>query len=707
MGKRISGNEWIQALLPADAELVEVEGPYRHYFTSADFDGDGVQEYAAAYRKEEQLYICLLKWSGQGWALSGVAEGQGDRIVGLYAAPVTRFDRMSLIVDYRSDNEPAGVMHRAVYEWPHTESAEPVRGQHPVAYRAPARPANLYPAVSNTAAGTLWGYINPQGQWSIAPAFEYADDFQPNGLAVVQKNGKAGLIDTAGKEILAAKYDTILPFSDGLAVVISDPGFQVINQLGALVTHKTYSYISPYQEGRAVFSQGAPNGTSAYGYLDTAGREVIPATYLSANDYQGGRALVQPGEQQFMLIGRGGERLATYPYPFVGPPGDGRLAFQKEANGKYGYLDEQGAVVIPPTYSAALPFQEGRAVVNTAADYQNNYGLIDKGGSFVVKPQFNDIRQLGEGRIALGKAISEQEPYRGSRYALADNNGRLLTDYHFDDIASFKQGLASVTTGRETFFIDKEGRRASGLPVVPGSGSLTLTGALIKALVDNRLSYYGPSGRLVWAQNTVIPLTPPYQVHELKYKPNRDYLVYYPQVEGMANKGAEKTANQRLAELSEVKPVDPAAMLDYSYNGDFAVTFFQKNLLVLELNGYKFPFGAAHGMPTKLHAKLDLRTGQFYDLKDLFKPGSSYVKVLSEIVAAQIKNDPQYSYVWPDEYKGISPEQPFYVTADSLYLYFTPYEIAPYVAGFPTFRIPFGQIRDIIDEKAPFWKSFH
>ncbi|MCL6459858.1 MAG: WG repeat-containing protein [Gorillibacterium sp.] len=703
MEKPLDGNEWIKALLPPNAELVELEGPHRHFLVVADFDGDGAEEYAAAYRLDNQLFVFLLKHNGHAWNISGYAEGHGDSIAGLYAAPVNRLDRMSLVVDYRVVSAGVEKLRRSIYDWP----SEAVQQHNPASYRHTLRQVNLYPAVNRTADGTFWGYITAQGQWGIAPEFESAEDFQPIGLAIVNKNGHSGLINSSGQVIVPAKYDTILPFSDGLAIVITDQGFQVINQLGALITRRSYSYISPYQEGRALFSVVDAAGQSSYGYLDAQGDEVIPARFLQGSDFQNGKALVQIAEKQFALIGRGGERLVAYPYPFVGPLGDGRLAFQKDVNGKYGYLDEQGTVVIPPMFTGAQPFQEGRAVVNTAADYQNRYGLIDRRGSFVVKPEYNDIRQLGEGRIALGKAIDVQEPYRGSRYALADNNGKPLTDFWFDDVADYKRGLASVTTGKETFFVDKNGRRASGLPVVSGSGTLTLVGALIKAFVDNRLSYYGPAGRLVWEQNRVIPLAPPYRVLEAKYKPNKDYLVYYPQVEGMANQASEKQVNQRLADLSEVKRVDPAVQLEYSYTGDFAVTFFRKNLLVLELNGYKFPFGAAHGMPSREHAKLDLVSGQFYELKDLFKPGSSYVLVLSEIVGQQIKTDPQYSYVWPDEYKGIKPEQPFYVTGDSLYLYFTPYEIAPYVAGFPTFRIPFGQIRQIIDEKAPFWRSFH
>ncbi|MFD2879201.1 RsiV family protein [Paenibacillus rhizoplanae] len=127
---------------------------------------------------------------------------------------------------------------------------------------------------------------------------------------------------------------------------------------------------------------------------------------------------------------------------------------------------------------------------------------------------------------------------------------------------------------------------------------------------------------------------------------------------------------------------------------------------MLELSGYHFPFGAAHGMPTRIYEHINLRTGKFYTLSDLFKPGSKYVQKLSDIVGKQIANDPQYSYVFPDTYKGITADQPFYVDAQALYLYFAPYEIAPYSAGFPTFRIPYAEIMGLISTEGEFWQSF-
>ena len=110
--------------------------------------------------------------------------------------------------------------------------------------------------------------------------------------------------------------------------------------------------------------------------------------------------------------------------------------------------------------------------------------------------------------------------------------------------------------------------------------------------------------------------------------------------------------------MSQLKFIPENQQLDYTYTGDFDVIFYKQKLLELELNGYNYPFGAAHGMPTKVYAVINLENGRMYELKDLFKPGIDYVKELSRIVGKQIQEDPQYSYVFPDSYKGIAETSP-------------------------------------------------
>jgi hypothetical protein len=425
-------------------------------------------------------------------------------------------------------------------------------------------------------------------------------------------------------------------------------------------------------------------------------------------DFKDELALVQIKERQFALIGLKGEILFTYNYANVSNLGDGLLPFQPEPNSKYGYIDIKGNVIIQPLYSVALPFSNERAVVNTSVDISNKYGLIDKEGNFIIKPIYNEIYTLGEDRVAVGIAINPEELYIGSKYAIADMiNGNFLTDFIYTNISKYDKGYLSVSDDFNTFFLDKNGKVEKSLPIVKGSGTLSFEGDLIKANVDFRVYYMNKNGKIVWQQNTVISLNSQYKIIELKYNPVKDYLVYYPQIVGIANENIQKSINEQLKILSQVKPIIDQLPLDYSYSGDFSARFFKKSLLVLELDGYQYYFGAAHGMPTQIYPSINLINGHFYELNDLFKSDSNYVKVLGDIITEQIENDPQYSYIFPDVYKGIAEDQPFYVKEDALYIYFTPYEIAPYAAGFPTFRIPYTEIMTIINKEGEFWRAYH
>jgi hypothetical protein len=566
----------------------------------------------------------------------------------------------------------------------------------------------LFPAALKTIEGTKWGYINNDGIFVIKPQYDNAMDFQYNGLAIVSKGNLSGIIDLYGKYIVPLKYNSINQFAEGRATVTDDAGFRVIDEKGKDLTGKSYSYISAYSNSRAVFSHTTEEGSYAYGYLDMQGKEVIPIQFESANDFKDGIALVQIKNKQFALINLSGDVLYTYNYASVNNPGDGLLPFQPETNSKYGYIDIKGNIVLQPQYSMALPFSGGRAVVNTAEDFTSQYGLINKEGNYIIKPIYNEIYNIGENRVAVGKAINPEQPYIGSKFAIGDMiNGTILTDFIYTNVLNYDKGYVSVSDDNNTFFLDKNGQIAKSLPIVRGSGTLSFAGDLIKANVDYRVFYLNSYGKVIWQQNTIIPLNNQYKVIEEKYNPHKDYLVYYPQLAGLGSETVQNNINVQLKTLSEVKPIADQLPLDYSYSGDFSVEFFKKSLLVLELNGYQYYFGAAHGMPSLVYPNINLESGQFYELKDLFKPDSDYVKILSDIIAQQIKNDPQYNYIFPDEYKGISENQPFYIKEDALYIYFTPYEIAAYAAGFPTFRIPYTEIISIIDKEGSFWQAFH
>lgn len=564
-----------------------------------------------------------------------------------------------------------------------------------------SRMVYLYPAAVKTIGGIKWGYINEKGTFVLPPKYEWANDFQENGLAIVRMKNLTGIINSDGYFIVKPKYDSISPFSEGRATVIDDEGYKVIDESGKEITSKSYSFIGDFQEGRVLVANSNEHGEYLYGYLNKRGNEVIPLSYESAKDFQGRSALVKIKEGHYALINLTGKVLNTYTYPFVDDYGDGLLAFRERDDGKWGYLDESGNAVIKPNFSGTQSFINDKAIVNVE---NNNYGLIDRQGNFIIKPHYKSLLNLGEERFALGKGFDPEKPYTFQKYAIADALGHIYTGFIYNGVSIYKDGIASAYNDDMVFFIDKHGQRIEHLPKVNGSGSLVFDKSLIKGDIDLRILYFDKKGKRVWKQNNLIPLNDRIAVVENKYKPNKDYLVYFPQLKGVEN---QESVNKTLKDFSGVKPIPYHKQLDSSYTGDFDVRYYKNNLVLIEINGYDYPFGAAHGMPIKKYAHIDLKTGKFYQLKDLFQPGANYVTKISKIIGDKIKNEDQYSYVFPDTYKGIKADQPFFISEGALNLYFEPYEIAPYAAGFPTFTIPFQEINGIVHKNGDLWHSFH
>lgn len=146
-------------------------------------------------------------------------------------------------------------------------------------------------------------------------------------------------------------------------------------------------------------------------------------------------------------------------------------------NGKYGFIDKRGEIVIPPTFDAALPFSEGLAAVRKGA----KWGYIDKTGKLVAKPLFNNAASFSEGLASVNIAgeveacavIGEDTiAYftRGGKNCYVDRTGVIVIRTDYDYVFPFENGFAMVCkggkvgrwgiTGGKWGLIDKRGRLA-------------------------------------------------------------------------------------------------------------------------------------------------------------------------------------------------------------------------------------------------------
>lgn len=160
--------------------------------------------------------------------------------------------------------------------------------------------------------------------------------------------------------------------------------------------------------------------------------------------------------------------------------------FPIRQNGKVGYINLKGEVVIQPHFQIAFFFSEGLAVA--CLERGERCGYIDPKGKFIINPQFRFAERFSEGLAAVevedkvgyidkeGKfVINPQFPRSGDsllrpfseglasvkigdKIGFVDREGRIVINPQFDEATPFFDGLAAAKIGNKWGFIDKEGK---------------------------------------------------------------------------------------------------------------------------------------------------------------------------------------------------------------------------------------------------------
>ncbi|XXM72706.1 DUF3298 domain-containing protein [Lysinibacillus sphaericus] len=198
-----------------------------------------------------------------------------------------------------------------------------------------------------------------------------------------------------------------------------------------------------------------------------------------------------------------------------------------------------------------------------------------------------------------------------------------------------------------------------------------------------------------------MPVSLPVSIEPRMITNGPKQVVYYPKAVRMRSREFQRTINRTIGTETQKLIQEQVGNMPSTVEemqGFFEIKNNQREVLSLSLSNYTYHYHAAHGMTFIRSLTFDLEKEKICSLKDLFKAGSDYVKRLSDLVAAQIK---ERDIPLLGEFTGIRPDQDYYIADKALVIYFQLYEITPYVAGFPMFPISVFDLQDIIEESGP------
>ncbi|MDR3616376.1 MAG: WG repeat-containing protein [Candidatus Obscuribacterales bacterium] len=291
----------------------------------------------------------------------------------------------------------------------------------------------------------LWGYIDPNGRTIIASRFNKAGQFSCGRSIVGPKNQCDGnhqqIIDKAGRVVNDRTFYCLGEFREGLA------GCSRLNYSAS----EDFEKMAPHEAGVKL--------GNTYTFVDGDGNLLPFELKAFPSDFSHGKALVSFADKMVTLIHRDGSIIKNIEniYHNEGEWAYNRLPIKSAddpLNVKYGFIDENGNVVIPPTFAKARTFHDGLAAVElvsrTPTGQKEGWGFIDTKGVLKFRTKAASANDFSEGRLVFRNS---------SGYGFLDTSGHVVIQPNYQYAFSFHEGLASCRTKDDrSVYIDRQGK---------------------------------------------------------------------------------------------------------------------------------------------------------------------------------------------------------------------------------------------------------
>lgn len=210
------------------------------------------------------------------------------------------------------------------------------------------------------------------------------------------------------------------------------------------------------------------NSETKYGFINTKGSTVIPATYTRVEFFSpDGIAIVREGDYEnyydsnYSFINKKGDKISNDTYYRAEFFTEGLATVRYTEDSKYQYIDTKGLPVITNGYDNAYPFINGLAAVENN-DY---WGFINKEGNEVIPLRFKRTTGIFTHNLIGVSDKSYDEDYDNetkNSWYFVNNEGKEAfgANTRYDDVEPFFEGLAAVEIGERWRYINTSGEYA-------------------------------------------------------------------------------------------------------------------------------------------------------------------------------------------------------------------------------------------------------
>ena len=132
--------------------------------------------------------------------------------------------------------------------------------------------------------------------------------------------------------------------------------------------------------------------------------------------------------------------------------------------------------------------------------------------------------------------------------------------------------------------------------------------------------------------------------------------------------------------------------------GTYEDTLNENGIVSILFDMYTYVNKAAHGLSVYDSITFNANTGQIYSFSDLFNPRTNYIAELNRLAQEYIQRN---NVTLTTPFGGVEEDQDFYLTPDSLVMYYQVYQYTPYYYGLFKIEIPYNRIRNLLGPLSP------
>ena len=212
----------------------------------------------------------------------------------------------------------------------------------------------------------------------------------------VKKDGKYGLINMDGKEIVPLEYDEIVPIAqvENSFKVKKDDKYGIVDDEGKIVIEPQYSDIDVLgTDNKSGFIVKTVD-TGKYGIVDYSNTVILPANYEGIEKVYGNDmyTVISSGEQ--IIVNKSGENVITKGFS---------------------------------TVKQILSNQENAFIFGNSS---KKYGIKDMNGTNLIEPQYDDLQETETGTFIASK---------DGKYGIIDINNAEKVPFEYDSILYYKK----------------------------------------------------------------------------------------------------------------------------------------------------------------------------------------------------------------------------------------------------------------------------